>query len=643
MAYEIKTQPGKNSAAYSAIPLRVYSDESLTDEKFEYLINIAFEVSTTTSADTVAFGNDAYTQLTFSANHKFNVGDTVLVDDLNNNNYYSNYYNVMKVVSLTKIIINLIPGPIISNPMKVYSVDRRRFSPDLQSEAKIDLSNTLKNYVTQDLKDANELYAAPNTRKDYSLILGKESIEVFRFVDNNFAGGVVAFNNPSLPASFLNTTSFKIGDSIRIQQDLVSWAYDDNSFIAGNLAFTSTNVHNFRVGQQVMVTGQVTFPQYNGPTTVKEVVDNYTFTTHKTFDGSTPAEPGVVLGTPVPEYNTVAIITNISYVPGTGILITTNQPYLVATQPIGGTIKTSNDLKKTVVKQTIISDLRIYNARVETLDYGFQANNFDKYVCQLRAFGLNNISTILGNTKKYRIEKNAKSWLLAHVKVSGNVAPEFRFYNKAGTLLSKILLSNIASTEDFYFPVGLKQLSLSTSFIQVSGPALSTIIDRVDSYDVRLMRTSTQFSNIIKFDVNKDCAGYDAFNVMWKDKNGSWLSYPFVYKSENRTEFERKTFYQNEGNWVGNTFGYDSFDRGEKTYFSRSRDKYTLSSGWVEEFENELIKDMMKSASVYIQKPDGVLIAATIESKDLKLGKQNSDNVWSYTFQFSAANNELRY
>lgn len=647
MAINIKIQPGNNSAGYSAIPLRLYADEVETELKFEYIINIATQKYVVDSAVSVAFNNYPATKLTFLEAHKLKLGQTIVIEDNLNNNYYSGYYNIIKIIDTNNIIINMTVGPLISAAMNLYSVDSRRFSPDVDGEAKIDLSNTLKNYVTQDLQDFNGIYAAPNTRMDYTLLLGKESVEVFKFSDNHFYSGEQLGFVANLPASFLNTTSFAVGDVIVIEQDMAEWSYTDNQFVSGWLSLIGTTKHDFRVGQEITITGQVTHPQYNGVTTIQSIVDDYQFVTFKSFDGSTPAEPGVALGIPRPEYNTSATITKIVYEPLYGIIIITDQPFTDSTEAIGGVIRPAGDEKSVKLLEKKISNLSAYNARIKTEDFKFSTQNFNPYVCQLRAANLNNISTILGNDYKYRIQKDSKSWLLAHSKGLGDVNQLdvlYKFYSANGMLISTTLMTNVEKLEDFHFPVGIDQIVASPNLTTVNGASIASVADSVTEYTVVMRRASAEYSNTIKFRLNDDCAGYDVYNVLWKDRLGSWLSYPFVYKSEEGTEFERKTYYQSEGTWKDDdTFGYESFDSGEKTYFARNRDKFNVSSGWIDEQENELIKDMISSASQYVQRPDGKLIAVNIINKDVFKGDSKVNPLWNYTIQMNASNNELRY
>jgi hypothetical protein len=723
--FTARTQAHTYMAGYSAIPLRVYSDEALTENKFKYLINISTSSAVITGATTYSFLNDVFTKLSFSSAHDFKRGDSIMIDDSLNQDFYSNYYNVMSVVDSTSVIVNLTLGPAMTGSPIAHNVIKYKFTPDLEDEAKLDLSNTLKDFVTQNLSDSNELYPAPNTRMDYSLIMGSESIETFQFEDNVFVSGAVGFNNSTLPSTFTATTTFQIGDTIIIAQDLVQWDYYDNFFDSGELGFTGNTAHNFLTGQTVTITGQITQPAYNGPVQVRRVIDDYSFTTWKTFTTSTPAEAGIAVGIPRPGYNVSATITDIYWDAILGIVIVTNIGFQGNTQPIGGTITFATENVIPSINELTISGLKVYNAHINTIDYGFATNQFDPYVCQTRTTALNNISTLLGNTDRYRIEASTKSWLLTHSDGSNYWEPRFSFYNKSNTLLSTVKLDftleygpsvsinsytnnggnvrincggahglqigdiievfdaipsylgiasviSVESTtqvtinrlytingllgaenlkkitgggyEDYYFPVGLDQLLANTNTTLLSGSALSAVSSTVDYYKVELQKDGQVNTNPIYFELNDDCSRYEIFHLMWKDRYGSWLSYPFKYISEDTTEVERKNYYQTEGRWNldNNTFGYDPYGRGEKTYFLRSRDSYKVNSGWVEEFENTLMKDLMESASVYVQLPNGTLLGAQIKNKDIQLRKKQSDYLWNYSFELNVSNNEVR-
>jgi hypothetical protein len=718
------TQPGDYSAGYSALPLRLSSFGATNSNEYKYLVNITWDKSLKQSVTSASFNNYVYTAITTTEVHSFETGQIVLIDDSINGNDKTGYYTIMNVPSSNQIIIDLVPGtPWGAGASTISRVIKYKMSPDLEGEAKLDLSNTIKDFVTQNLKDINETYEAPNTKFTYDVSVGSESKFIHTF-DDNFAAGSVAFNQ--FGNFVTSSVPFDVGDAILVEQDIVGIPYDDNFFAGGGyVGFTGSSPHNFRVGQQITIEGQITYPYYNGPSTITEVGSTW-IKTDKQFIGNSPAEPGVMWGVPRPEYNGVFTITEI-YVDLTyGLIIDTNNSFTDSSLPIPGTIRFADDRLTTTTNELVISDKEAYNSRTHRLDYSI--DYFDKYVCQVRTSEANNISTILEGTNKFVIEQSTKSWLLAHQYdvTERQFSPRFVFYDKNNTeqatyelamsyeygpnvlinsytdnggdlqinlnsahnmsvgdflevigayapyngtwlvieinsstqlTVSNPYVANVLNggeylrqitnpyQEDYYFPVGIDQLLLSNNFTLFTGTDLQTLLDAgdVDYYEVYLQRLGSRGTNSILYNLNDDCSYYEVYHLMWKDEKGSWLSYPFIYISKDFTEVERKQYYKTEGNWDNDTFGYDSYGRGEQTYFSRSRDKVLLNSGWVKEYENDLIKDLMTSASVFVQKPDGTLVGAQIENKELELKKELTDKIFNYTFNVRLSSNEYRF
>ena len=85
-------------AAYSAVPLKIYSNQWDQQELFKYIVNVVFNTVTITADQSINIGNDVYTLLTSSTPHLFSVGDTVLLDDSINGGQFTGYYIVQKIV-----------------------------------------------------------------------------------------------------------------------------------------------------------------------------------------------------------------------------------------------------------------------------------------------------------------------------------------------------------------------------------------------------------------------------------------------------------------------------------------------------------------------------------------------------------------
>ncbi len=271
MAYSAITSPDTYMAAYSAVPLKVYIDDWDTQESFKYIVNLCWDSVTISADSTISLDGGIYTKLTSSTPHTFEVGDTVLIDDSINNNQFTNYYIVQAVLSSTQFAIDLIPSaPFASTGFTCQKVIKWNLTPDPDGYGKLDLSNVLKDKVYGVLsgqsQDYSLTYNGAPTRFCYDLYCGSEKRYTFNFDDNIFSGGSVGFYASGITS--LSGVPFQVGDVIRIQQNQVAWNYTDNYFDGDYVGFTGTTQHSFLPGQTITVTGQQTFPYYNGETSI---------------------------------------------------------------------------------------------------------------------------------------------------------------------------------------------------------------------------------------------------------------------------------------------------------------------------------------------------------------------------------------
>jgi hypothetical protein len=706
-------------SAYSAVPLRVKDFDAAQIEQYKYVVNILSNKIPISTTQPYQFEGYVFTRVNFATPHKFKLGDIVFLNQASG--FYTDYYTIITIPSSTSIVVDLTLGQPLTGATTVANAIKYKLTPDPDGDAKLDLSNTLKDYVTQNLEDSNNIFDGVNTRFDYELLIGYEGKALYQFDDNYFVNGNVGFLATGLTAT--TQVDFEIGDEIIIQQNLYEWPYTDNFFFTGNLGFTGTTANIFSIGDSVTITGQITEPYYNGDATVTSAGTNF-IVVNKGFTTSTPVEGGTIYGVPVPEYNTTAIITNIVFSAGIGVIIVTDQGFVQSTPPIGGTIRHADGKLITSFNQLSITGLSVFNSYIPQTDYSITA--FDPYVVQSRANNLNYLSTIYdieASGLRYRIQPETKSWLLAHTDDSSFWEPVFSFYNSSNTLLSRTKLTfpltygpqvnintyannggnlqlnlfsvhnllagdkiqifnshpsyngvttvlTVLSTtaivvdvshvtnsvlgsenikkvtggiyEDYYFPIGIDQIAESSNNVLLTGSALSAISSSVDYYKVELYYEGSANTNSIYFEMNDDCSKFETYHLLWKDAKGSWISYPFKYLSQDRMDVDRKNYYQTEGTWENGTFGYDSYGRGETTFFARSRNKITLNSGWIDEYENELIRDLMQSAKVYIQTPDNKIMACVIDDKNITFGKDINDQIYQYKFEVTFSNNNIR-
>ena len=641
MSLSIITQPSVYSAGYSAVPLKVYDPNYNNYSLFKYIVNLVWDKRTILNDAPYSVSNQVFTKLTFTTTHDFRIGDSVLLDDSVNSNLNTGYYNVKSIVSSTEITIDLLPSsPFINTGSTIGKVIKYNVSPDLDGYGKLDLSSVLKDFVTFDITgqttNYSSVYEGENTRFCYELWCGEEYSYNLRFDDNLFSGGSVGFYSSGTTS--LSGVPFQVGDTILIQQDIVEWDYNDNFFQLGSVGFTGSTQHSFLVGQQVNVTGQQTFPFYNGVSTILSA-GTYDLVIDKAFQGSTPVEPGKIYGTPRPEYNTTATITEI-FIDGTfGLVIITDIPYTTGSVQIPGTISYSNGEVNTqpIILQT--ETKCVFNSHLNFDEYTI--NGYLPYVVSGSSFSGNNISTLLTPSNCYRVEPSTIGFLLTHNSTTGITdGLQFTFFDNNATQLGVIKVPQ-NSYLDYYTPYGLEQLS-QTTYTDISG-TFSSYSGDVSSYKVYAYDNTTQMTNELCFFVNTDCSKYEIYQLMWVDKMGSLISMPFIYVSRDNIEVQRRNYYQQEGNWENNTFGYNNYDRGERSFYTQSRKSFILNSGFLYDYETDLIEDMMNSISVYIQTPQNKVFGVQLAIDSVELYKNINEQLFQYQISCRISTNEVRF
>lgn len=648
MSVSAITQPDTYMAAYSAVPIKLFDNDVFISDDYKYLLNICYDKITITGTSSYAMYNQIFTKCNSSTIHNYQLGDYLLLDDSLNNNDYTEYYIIKKIINNQSFIIDLTPSiPFGVNPFTTQKFIKYKYNPDVNGFAKSDVSNVLKDFVSHNITgqsvNYNLSFDGPDTRFCYEIKAGSEKRCVVEFDDNIFVGGALGFIFTGI--TNLNDICFSIGDGINIQQDIYGWPYLDNTFSSGNVGFIGSTPVPFPLGSTINVVGQITNPSYNGFTTLTSIPTANELVTAKGFLLSSPVEPGVVYGVPQPSYNGVCFIVNMFIDPILGYLVIETDKTFGGSSPIlPGEMSFADNRISRSINDLTISGLCVFNAHLNKDEYTL--TEYDKYVIQLRASILNNLSTILNQNQKYRVLPETISWLLQHNDelTMPNTGFGYTFFNNSNTNLGGLFFSG--TTEDIYIPVGINQIANLTPTNDYGTP-FSSYTSGITSYCIFAaddgLTSPVQLSNTICFELDTECTKYEIYHILWKDKLGSWLSYPFKYVSRDSIESETKTYYQQEGSFENNTFGYDDYGRGEKNFFLRSRQSVIVNSGWLYEFERDLIADLIQSPFVYLQTPTNELYGGRLEEKKLEIFKRINEDLFAYSFNFVFASNEYRF
>jgi len=641
------------NAAYSNMPIKLSSDKASLPN-FNYITNICYNTIRIKAMSIYIEGTKISTKL-HTIGHRFKKGDNVLIYA----GQYLGYYNILKVIDDDYVVIDLILEEPFTTTSDICNYIKYPKQPNLDLKCELDISNTIKDYVKSNLQDVMETFSGDSTKFTFFLVYSELYDYELEFEDNaSLSGSVVGFYNTSITS--LTGVELTVGDTILITQNLYEWDYDDNIYIVGDeLGFVSTTPHSLEVGDDIIVTGQITEAYYNGATKVKTVVDAYTVSTWKTHTTSTPTEGGTIVAAIPPQYNTTATITDI-YIDGVlGLVIKTDIAFARNTAPISGKIRSLTNSKILKI-DSLISDLKYaYNIRLDRLDYhtifnGYTSTAIDTFIT---TFGNKFISTIGYKLEYNKIEYNSKSYLLSHNDYLTNpmyMGMLFTFYDTEANLIANNPLgtSKIMSgptDTDLYFPVGIESVINDPSRIDSVGFDLALDYLDVKYYTVRIIDISTNNtkSKRIIYKINDTCNGnLPVYHLMWKDSFGSWITYPFKYVAKKSTDVSKSSFYNREGKFVNDLgFTLDMIDRGETVFYSKSRNSYDLTSDWVRDEDNILFEDLIKSTEIYLQIPeyDNILIPVTLDNKNIEYKQETVDSLFMYSPKVIVSFNDYRF
>jgi len=473
-------EPQKYSAGYSFIPMA--ASASITSD-FEYLIDVVYNKVEVISISQVSLVGLIRVQLELN-NNPFKSGERIYFEDTNNGGYYTILFS-----NLQNIIIDLSGFlPLSANPY-VYSYYGYKLPPHPErATAELDLSPVLRNFVSKNIAATNSIYSAEDTRFNYDVILGERKVYEFEFYDNAFNNGNVAFRNDTIPSS--QTPPFQIGDQIFIQQEQTTLNYQ--YFIFGDyleVGDPGAAAPLFTTEGQTLLLNSQTASQYNGFTTIREVLSQRIVLNIEDPIASVAGEAVEVSGFIKPEYNGVHTITDIFY--DTGLnewFIRTDIPWGGNTPPIPGKITLASGERTTINNLTRINNLDVFNARWDKREY---KKSYEEYVIDGICESEKKISTIYtsfpydhnfrySERKKYSlIQPDAFSHLLIHNEEEGSTEGIWiETFDRGDNQLSLSFLENNSNNElDYYAPIGLLDIADSSDLINDIGTFSDVLSD----------------------------------------------------------------------------------------------------------------------------------------------------------------------
>lgn len=200
-------------------------------------------------------------------------------------------------------------------------------------------------------------------------------------------------------------------------------------------------------------------------------------------------------------------------------------------------------------------------------------------------------------TKPIMIKEN-EAYQFSYLVTTNNQAYRLRVITTDSlgfTVTTNILLQyTTISDNDRKFqvvPVGYDLNNLDATTFGISQPIITT---NTVSYTIQILdNTNTAASEMSYFKIDRICTKNEAIRLHWLNRHGGYDSFTFDRASIKTTDIERLSYKSPLGTYGTVNQSYD------KTFSSKSQDKFTLNSDWISEDCAEMLKDLFTSPVVY--------------------------------------------
>ena len=148
--------------------------------------------------------------------------------------------------------------------------------------------------------------------------------------------------------------------------------------------------------------------------------------------------------------------------------------------------------------------------------------------------------------------------------------------------------------------------------------------------------TITPASETYTFKIDRTCHKFDNYKLMYLDPLGSFLTVNFELSHTKNIKTKKTNYRQNYGSYdaTSNTYGYNSFDRGNTRLDTDITETYDVTTNWVDEEQGSRVIELLKSPEVYHLKDDGALLAIDITTSSMEQKQKVREKLFNYSVKF---------
>jgi hypothetical protein len=365
---------------------------------------------------------------------------------------------------------------------------------------------------------------------------------------------------PETNATFTSISDFFVPLYLRFGESTPRWRFTQNFVSGGFVAFLSSENHNFEVGDEIIVSQDIGYPQeiqaYEGLQTVSSISSNF---------------------------------------------IVTTQAFLGVSTGIGGFIKKADGSSITLsgLSTDTTYGFKSSFSRVEMTDYeesdwiSVAVNNSSKWLTEC--------------PQNHKIGRDDEIWLTTLQNTTNdNRRLLIRTSGSSNTELGVYTIYNpfsADSKEAVAVAVGVDQINSQSDETYISFGSLPVFDENVTQYSVQTVDGSSNVLQRQNFVINDSfsCSRFGNKKLLFRDRKGSLITFNFPYKSTERKKYDRK-LYKKIINGFSDSSPYFTYPtQGGQTQFTiDEKTEFDVYTDFITEEEGRfLVENLIPSPQVW--------------------------------------------
>lgn len=266
-------------------------------------------------------------------------------------------------------------------------------------------------------------------------------------------------------------------------------------------------------------------------------------------------------------------------------------------------------------------------------------NSFDDSDYLIQTTGTNKFLTDFrgGNIRIKSGQRFELGWITSAGVSEPSKSVVIKTYNSAGTNLGTYKIANTFSagttTADKFLSVlvGTGDLNSTT----LSSGSQPIITDSVDTYQVYIENnSSTRVSEIITFEIDRECYKTDEIRLHWVNSLGRIDSFNFNFASERSKDVKQSRFRRDRGSFSGSVFSTTNHEFGLTNFYTQSDRKIKVRTDYINNTEAVWLENLIDSPQI-CGEVDGKYIPLLMDTTTYRRQTIELNKLFSVEFDLS--------